>query len=104
MTEPFTRLECYNRLGLRGHLGRNPHLVEGLSGDLGSRAAAPSAVPEAVGFALGLVLVHRRGAQDWPGRGSLWPGARGHGGALGADCAHPGSRGAGTLFTCSCDR
>ena len=47
MTEPFTRLECYNRLGLRGHLGRNPHLVEGLSGDRGSRAASPSAVPEA---------------------------------------------------------
>ena len=52
MTEPFTRLECYNRLGLRGHLGRNPHLVEGLSGDRGSRAASPSAVPEAVGLPL----------------------------------------------------
>lgn len=50
MTEPFTRLECCNRLGLRGRLGRNPHLVEGLSGDGGSRAASPSAVPEAVGF------------------------------------------------------
>ena len=61
MTESFIRLECYNCLGLRRHLGQNSHFVEGLFGDRGRQSGCITQCRSCgCRLALGLVLVQRR--------------------------------------------